>query len=215
MASEQIRDNAIEMLYFLEYRASIDGLKMDPVYPDGRWMAECAKHGLCPLCKHVDRSQYPTPLDIALAEAPIVDDEVAFEVATTGVTIWLRSYIEMILENLREYVVGKCMLADGSVLDDFVTCYGPRYILIEAGRGAPHERCPKCGTVCSEAPVGPMYVLRSSLTDAKVYQDARCQFYMTEDVLSEYQEQLDLPLLPKGIGVRDVEVGGDIHSRDC
>jgi len=200
MAARESNDERIEILYFLEYRASIEGLKMAPVYPDAQWLAECAEHGLCPVCKHVDRSRYPVPFDIVFAEAPSVDDEVAFVVATTAVTVWHRSYVEMISKDLSEHVVGRCLLPDQRVVGDFVTCYGPRYIIVNGGKGSRYATCPRCGTVDCE-PVGPRHIASPSLTNDRVFQDARCQFYMTGPALSEYQTQSDLPLLPKGIGV--------------
>ncbi len=200
MTPRESNDEPIDILYFLEYRASIEGLRMEPVYPDSRWLAQCAEHGLCPVCKHVDRSRYPMPFDIVLSEAPVIDDEVAFAVETLAVTIWKRSYVEMISRDLREYAVGRCLLPDHTAFEDFVTCYRPTYIIVGGGKQSRYLKCPRCGTVDYE-PVGPWHIAAFSLTNDRVFQDARCQFYLTEAALSEYQAQSDLPLLPKGIGV--------------
>jgi len=170
------------MLYRVDTGYFVECMKPELVFPDEEWLQQGA--GICPRCNYIDRSRYPRPVDVVLADRP--EGQTAALIETSGITIWRRDFVKIIEKHLDGFVLGKCLLADDTVLDDYVTCYGAKYIVVRGNRQSRYRICSACGTVASEVRPGPEYVLARDLTDAKVYQNAQCRFFLAEEVAWAY-----------------------------
>jgi hypothetical protein len=74
------------------------------------------------------------------------------------------------------------MLSDGQVLDDYVTLYSRQYILIRGNKQSKYVVCSECGTVRPHGWHGRQYVLRSYLTESRVYQSPFNELCIDEEL---------------------------------
>ena len=198
------------MLYRVDSEEYLPSLKPELVFPDERWLAEAGTAGLCPCCKCIDRSRHPQPVEIVLANPP--EGQTSARVETTGVTIWRRDFLGVISRHVDQFVLGRCLLTDGTVLDDYATCYTNKYIVVRGNRQSRYQVCADCGVVTSEVKPGPEYVLARDVTDGEVYQDAQCRIFLSEAVAWAYdfdnwgQDAAFVAL--KAVSIRDTPADG-------
>ncbi|MHC4621014.1 MAG: hypothetical protein ACYTEQ_24980 [Planctomycetota bacterium] len=122
------------------------------------------EHGLCPKCNFIDRLLYPKPVDRAYQP------------------LWLRLLASPSgMPFMTGFIIGRCLRPGGAVLQDYVTCYSLKYLVLRGNRQSRYSICRRCGTITSQVKPGPQYVLARQLSEAKVYQDAQCRFLLTEE----------------------------------
>jgi hypothetical protein len=155
----------------------------EPVFADSDWLGKETGKSLCRQCRFIQRTEYPRPLNIALEQPPEEGLPCAL-VETTGVTIWHVGFLEKLQGHLAGYAIGDCYLSDGSLVNEYKTCYCPEFIVERGNPKSRYQVCPACGSITSSVRPGPAYVLQRSLGQKEVYQDARCNFYLREKTAS-------------------------------
>lgn len=90
-------------------------------------------------------------------------------------------FIEQIKPYMKGFVFGKCYLPDRTIVKEYVTCYTKDFVILRGAPGSSYIQCEQCKTVVG-SPKGPAYVLRSSLKDHRVYQDAIQSLYIDEEL---------------------------------
>lgn len=68
-------------------------------------------------------------------------------------------------------VLGPCRLADGTLLDEYRTCYAETHVVVHGGRKARETACGTCGSVRVRKDHAPPWVLRGDLEQAEVWLD--------------------------------------------
>lgn len=169
----------------------------DPIMADESWLS-LLDNGLCSQCRCVDRRAFSKPLDIVLEGKP--EWWISFLPENVNLRIWRKDFIDSISKYLEGFVIGRCITTDGSVIDEYVTCYTDRTLVIRGNRQSKYNICPNCGSIESQVRPGPEYILERYLTDAKVYQDSRCNFFFTEDIAWE------INLEPWDVGEQNVYI---------
>jgi len=154
-----------------------------PVFAHVRWLKEQEGEMLCGRCHSIRRSEFPRPLNVTLEQPPEEGLPCAL-VETTGVTIWHVGFLEKIQDFLDGYAIGDCFLPDGSLVNEYKTCYCPEFILERGNRQSKYQVCPACGSITSSVRPGPVYILQKKMGSKEVFQDARCNFYFKEKAAS-------------------------------
>lgn len=154
-----------------------------PVYADTNWLKKEVGKGLCAHCKFINRKKIISPLNIMLENGPEEGVPCAV-VESTGIMLWHRGFLEIILDYLQDYAVGDCYLADGTKLFDYKTCYSAEYIFERGNKQSKYIKCPDCGITTSSVRPGPVFISEKDLSSKNIYQDAQCKFYLTEKVAS-------------------------------
>lgn len=150
----------------------------ESVFPTREWIESEKGRSRCASCGTVNRSRFPEPFDMVLSAAPphCVSD------SFFRIKIYHREFINQISEYLRDFTLGKCVLSDGRILDDYVTQYSRRYILIRGNKHSKYVVCDNCGTVRPHGWYGRQYVLRSYLTESRIYQTPFNQLCIDEEL---------------------------------
>ena len=154
----------------------------DPIHTLPAWGEKAVGKIMCPICKSIKRSWYPKPIDIVLQDNP--DHRLCGGVCWIGVKIFHKDFINQILPYLNAFVCGKTLGPDGKVIDEYVTCYTNKRIVVRGGKGSEYNTCDECGT-WSKGFVEPQYVLRDYLTDARIYQDRHSSLIIDEKLANE------------------------------
>ena len=186
------------------------------------WLAQ-SDNGLCPVCLHVERSFYPRPFDVVLERLPeslyeesmISMRHASLFFANIDFTIWRRDFIDVIKDELNEFSFGHCLLPDGTIIEDYVTCYSPEYLIIRGNKQSRYQICPRCRCIASEIHNSPHYILSQYLKKGPAFQDSKGGLYLScEDqkqyslLLKSFNVSLDL------VVVRDIPVDGQILPGD-
>jgi len=178
------------MLYQIDYGVNPDVCNRAPVMPDNSWLRTMLDDIICSKCLSIDRSQYPRPFNVVLTEMP--SRRTCDVIAGTSITLFHKQFVSLFSSDMQEYVFGCCFSSDGSLLNDYVTCYSKHYIMLRGNQHAYYWKCGCCGKIHSEPKNGPRYVLRHDLSNSMLYQDARCCIYLTESLaMNLYLEQWD------------------------
>jgi hypothetical protein len=173
------------MLYFVKVGIYLDFLNQpEPVFPDENWLSNTLGAGVCPRCKCIDRKRYPAPVDIVLEKAP--ENQTLAMIETTNITVWRKAFVEKLLQHQSGFAVGKCLTSTGKVIDDYVTCYMKKFITIRSNKQSLYQICPACGAIISNIEPGPKYVLEKEINGSRIYQDALCRFYVTEEIVDNF-----------------------------
>jgi hypothetical protein len=104
------------------------------------------------------------------------------------------------------------LLPDGTVVEDYVTCYSPQYVIVRGGKHSCYKICPRCQTINSQIKSGPHYILSKYIRKEILYQDAACNFYALEDI-SKYSLN-DFYVSLEAMCVRDNPADGQILLGD-
>ena len=169
------------MLYALKRQTCPWSDPPELVYPDKNWLSQAKKDIICSRCKFINRKYYPQPFEVVLSNTP-EENLLCTVLEDTGITIWRRDFLETISEYLTNFIMARCLLSEGSVLDDYASCYSSHYIVVRGNRQSRYHVCPDCGTITYRVRPGPEYILKRYLTGGKVYQDAWGNFFFTEDI---------------------------------
>ena len=198
------------MLYRLQYEYLEEFFQPDAVYPNDEWLKEAINNILCPECLSIKRDCFPLPIDIILANRPNEDpeDQPIVNIETTGITIILQSVLEIMKDHLSHFVLGKCFLADGSVLDKYATCYSKKYVVIRGSQYSNYDICPLCGTIKSNVRPGPEYILTRDMSEEKIYQDAVGNLYLTEEIAWNLNLSIWEGIGKKPIAIRETPADG-------
>lgn len=190
-----------KLLYYIDVGVGLECLQPEPVFADADWLEHVLGSRLCPNCRCVNRSTYPEPLNVTLANPP--EAQTAALVELTNVMIWRKDFIVEKLGLRRDFVFGECSLPDGTVIEDYVTCYRQNYIVARGGQNSKYRICSKCGVVISEVRTGLEYILERYLSDSSVFQDALCRFFLAPEVAfpHNYKHWEDVTL--KAINIRE------------
>jgi len=168
------------MLYFAKIGYPEGTWIEENILPDKEWLQGALGVSICPQCKCINRSRYPEPIKPVVENAP--QEQTSAWLENTFITMWRRDFIEYISDYMKDFIIGDCYFSDKSRMEDFVTCYSANPIIIRGNKKSQYTICPGCRTITSKVKPGPQYVLQRNLNDAKVYQDAYCQFYFSEDI---------------------------------
>lgn len=141
----------------------------EAIFASRKWLTSEKGISYCESCGRVNRTQFPVPYDIELSIVPM--HRISGVVLWTGLKIYHKEFIDQIRDYLGDFTIGKCVLDDGSVLEDFMTLYSRRYILIRGNKKSKYRTCQECGTVMPIGWYGRQYALRSYLTSSRVYQN--------------------------------------------
>ena len=172
------------MLYRIITDDYLEYLKTKPVYSNEIWLEKAYQKDVCSLCGYINRRQYPKSLDVILDNPP--DGHTSAMIENTKITVWRRDFLNLISSYLEGFTIGKCWLSDGTEIEQYATCYGPTYIIIRGNKNSRYDICTGCGTIKSIIPPGPEYVLLNNLDERKVYQDAECRIYLSEDIAFQF-----------------------------
>ena len=102
-------------------------------------------------------------------------------------------------------------MADGVVLNDYLTCYTKAFFVPRGNSKANYYVCNTCGAMSlNTGGQRHQYVLRKDLTDASVYQSASTWLYLREELV----EQIDWSPWPDANldEVRVIEKPYDSHT---
>lgn len=201
-----------ELLYYVDVGVGLEFLQPEPVLADSTWMGQALGRELCPNCRCVNRVAYPQPLNVTLAKPP--EGQTAALVESTNVVIWRKDFIAEKMGCRRDFIFGKCSLAGGSCIEDYVTCYRRDYIIVRGGHTSKYRMCPECGTVISDVRTGAEYILERYIGNNDVFQDALCKLYMAADIAfpHDYKRWNDVTLT--AINVRKEPADGKVLPGD-
>lgn len=184
----------------------------DPLFPDEAWLRDAQGDQLCAACSCLDRTQYPRPLDVVLSSEP--QEQVLDRIETTQITIFRRDFIDALSNHLTGFVLGGCLLSDGSLIEGYCTCYSPSYVLLRGNRQSRYAICPECGAIISELGNSPKYVLERDITESLIYQDVRCQLLLADQVIEGLDTDEWLDFYVDGVSVRESPADGQTLPGD-
>jgi hypothetical protein len=177
------------------------------VHADESWVQSVLGSALCPECRCIDRGRFPAPVEVRLRElpAPPPTEGLAFK---TGITVVKRTLIDRLGSLIGGFAIGPCRWSDGSLIADYVTMYGPRYIVVRGDRRSQYWVCQRCGSISSQTFECDPYVLRGTLTGEAVYQNARCGIFVSPAAVEgiDWAEFPDVELT--NIGIRERAIDG-------
>lgn len=194
------------MLYYVRVGTHFEDIPPQVISPDLEWCRQAQGRSVCKQCSCVDRRFYPMPVDIVLKDVPR-EDQTSVLVDTTNITIWKKEFVERLSQYQNGFTLGRCFTPDGKIIGDYVTCYLKRCITIRGNRQSRYQLCPACGAIISHVEPGPRYVLEKELDNSRVYQDALCRFYVTEDVVDDFEEPME-DVAFDGVSVRQQPADG-------
>lgn len=151
----------------------------DAALESREWLSTTWNEIRCQKCNGIGKSWHPRPIDVILAEHP--GHKVCCFACNANFRIFHVDYIEQIRPYIFSYVIGNCLLPNGKIIKEYVTCYTDKRILIRGEKKTRYGKCQVCGGL-SCIPIGAKYTLRSYLTDAKIYQDYFSTHYIDEDL---------------------------------
>lgn len=196
----------MNMLYLIQ------SLHSDPVIATKTWRKSVMGSIICPACNGLDRSWYPRPINVILEECPpgVACGHVCF----SGFEIFHVDLIRQLKPHLGEFILGQCCFANGSIIVDHVTCYSQGWIVERGAMGSEYRECQECGLIRPNGWRGSQYVLRSSLTDARVHQDGFGALYFDEDLAMELDMSSWSEVELEPVAIRDEPVDGCYLSCD-
>jgi len=98
----------------------------DPIHATRQWRRQAKGSVICFECNKVLRNRFPQPIDVVLREYPA--HSIGGPVWWTGVWVFHLRFIEQIREHMTRFTFGRCLLEDGTVVEEYVTCYSRDYI---------------------------------------------------------------------------------------
>ena len=164
----------------MERLVIINSKNDEAVFASKDWRASSQGRSYCQSCVTVNRMRFPVPFDIILSAIP--DYRISGDVLLTCLRIYNKKFVEQIKEYLGDFTIGRCFSADGELVDEYVTLYSKRYILIRGNKKSKYVRCEECGTVRPHGWYGRQYVLRSYLTESRVYQSPFNELCIDEEL---------------------------------
>jgi uncharacterized C2H2 Zn-finger protein len=139
----------------------------------------------CPKCGGLYHNRFPEPIDIVLSEYPDPDKSIGGPVYFTPISIYHRDFIYRIREYLpeTEFALGRCFDIEGRLIEDYITCYSRKYLIVRSGPGSEFKLCPECNNVRRMRYAPPYeYIPRFYLTDARIYMKANCRLFIDEEL---------------------------------
>jgi hypothetical protein len=184
----------------------------DPVHATSEWRWKFKGKLLCSECLRINCSGFSQTFDVVLENHP--GHRIEGGVWDTGINIFHVNFIEQLYDYLSEYTIGRCLDKSGKVISDYVTCYGKSYILVRGDKKSKYWTCKTCGAIAQSGWSGPQYVLRSYLSDSRIYQDASCRMFIDEELASQldFSPWPDAELEP--IAIRDEPIDGQVLPID-
>lgn len=154
----------------------------EPLDINSAWLEADQGKNVCPECLTIKHDHYPLPMDVAVADEP--DGRVSVPLQKTNITIWRRDFLELIWEFMPDFVLGRCLLPDGSEDSLYCTCYSNKIITVQGNQFSRYEQCPACGIKVTKVISGFKWISKSQLKgDLMVYQDEKGSLYVTEGVI--------------------------------
>ena len=204
------------MLQRIQYTYLEEFFEPTKLFPDVDWLNEAKGDILCSHCLCINRSCFPTPLHAVLKEPPNEDPEepIQARIETTGITIFRYDILDRMKDYLADFVLGDCYIRGGKKLDNYATCYQPRYITIRGNRHSRYRICSKCGTIISNVRPGPEYILSRELDGAELYQDSVGNIYLTDDVAGNFGFSAWEGVGMVSISIRETPADGQILPGD-
>ena len=154
-----------------------------PVHANVEWHKKSRGTILCSECRKINRKLFPQPCDVILENHP--GNTITGGVDYAGVRIFHRKFIEQIEIYLKNFILGKCFEKNGKLIDDFATCYSKKCVVVRGNENNEYRICKACGSIVQVGWEGRLYVLRSYLTNEKIYQDYFCDMYIEENLASQ------------------------------
>ncbi len=170
------------------------------------WIAQAYGSCLCEECHGVDRTRFPEPIDVVLAEYS--QSCIGASPWWTGIEVFDRAFLAQLGEHLSGFVVGRCLDDGGNIIEKYATCYTAHYIIERGNRNSRYWICGTCGSISPDGWYGKQYTLAEYLDDRLVYQDASGTMYIDEELALELDfspwPDADLTTIP----VRDKPIDG-------
>jgi len=190
----------------MKYLFEINSNHPDPVHATISWRTNAEKNILCLACKKIRPSWYPRPIDVVLKD--VSSHIIMGGVWWVGINIFHTKFIEIIKEYLTDNVLGKCHNTKGNIIDEYLTCYSNKIIVVRGDKKRKYRVCPECGSILSHAPRRKKYILNTYLSDARIYQDGISYMYIDEELAMniDFSPWPDAELEP--IEVRDEPLDG-------
>ena len=138
----------------MERLVKVNSALEESVFPTRQWIESEKGKSRCSSCGTVNRSRFPEPFDMVLSVKP--DHRISGNFFR--IMIYHRYFADQIRDYLEDFSLGKCVLADGQILDEYVTLYSRGYILIRGNKKSEYVVCNECGTVRPHGWEGRQYV---------------------------------------------------------
>jgi hypothetical protein len=184
----------------------------DPIHAANDWRKDAKGTLFCPRCSRIYRRLYPKPINVVLKRHP--GNRISAGVWCTGIRIFHSDFLEQIKDYLQDFILGKCYDANGKLIEDFMTCYHKKYLVIRGVAGSTYTICPACNEVGPIPGDFPHYIPRFYLTDSKIYQNSSCSMLLDEELV----KQLDVSYWPDAefdtIPIRDNPIDGQVLPID-
>ena len=179
----------------------------DPTHATNQWRAQASGLIVCPQCCKLFPSWFPKPIDIQLmAYTP---HSVFGGAAFTSVCVFHREFIRQIFDYLTDdFVLGRCFDENNNLIEEYVTCYTRKPILIRGNEKSEYRTCSACKAIWPNGWEGKQYTLRSYLSDARIYQNYSSTMFIDEELSEQLDFSLwdDVDLAP--IDIRDEPLDG-------
>lgn len=143
---------------------------------------------LCPQCKNILPSFYPSPIDVTVTSKP---GKAIIEPLNVHIDLYHKRFLDQIKNHLDGFIMGKCFDKKGRCLENYMTCYTIHRIKTRGIYIPPsqfrYKRCDTCGNLGGISSVGApiQYTLQQYLSDRKVYFDNYGHFYLVEELASQ------------------------------
>jgi hypothetical protein len=153
----------------------------DPVFVTIEWRRGSIGTIFCEECKKINYDIFPRPIDIVLTEP--LECMIANTPANAGaIDFFHKDFVAQIKHHLKDFVFGKCLLPNGTVIEDYVTLYCKHWIFQRGNKQSKYNICTKCGSISPNGEYGRQYIIRSCLTDASVYRSSFGSLYLDEEL---------------------------------
>lgn len=156
----------------------------EPCPPLKQWVDEVTGHIFCLECHKIIRSKVGTSFfDTYLGYNPPPGHRIMGGLSWIGLCIYHVDFISQIKNYLDEYgfIFGKCLDNSGNVVKEYVTCYNSYYIVQRGNEKTKYKHCKNCNTLYElEWWHGRQYLIKDSLKEQKIVQEAGCDLYIEE-----------------------------------
>lgn len=174
------------------------------------WVRKHRGQFLCRSCDKLLRSQvFPQQIDISLRQLP--RNVLCGGVFGGGVAVIRRDVLNFLSQYEMEHVVtGACAFEDEAAIPEYLSIYFRDHIKEYGGFDATYFVCDKCGQIGT---IGEnIYVLRSSIPDGKVFQNAISELFVSNEIVQPMTAHFSNKIYFQELPVRDMIASNDPMS---
>jgi hypothetical protein len=175
------------------------------------WVRQSVGKLFCEHCRTVNRKLYPQPIDVVLRQIPprTWTSGGCFRV---GIPIYRADFAAIVQREVPEFIAGRCLLPDSSVVEDYVTLYSPTWLLMRGDEQTTTRVCQLCGSVWTDLvmvfPGRPAYLLRHQLTGASIYQGRSGPLFMVKELVDTIDWRQFSDMRRQRVDIRDTPLDG-------